>query len=231
MPGFSPGRLNRAASIAQDVEIRSSLKDQYRLVVMGSARVGKTAIIKRFLYQTFPIEYSPTVEELHSMEYEVGGAIFKLDILDTSGSCEFPAMRHLAISSGDAFALVYSIDSNESFEEVRRLRDSVLEVRSSNVPIVVVGNKSDLEGKRVVQKELSETLVCIDWEHGFVESSAKDNVNITNIFTEIFLQSHLDCPKTSLPSTRMRRGSLPVNAFPLRFKGKPAAKRNSCAVS
>ncbi|XP_022258718.1 dexamethasone-induced Ras-related protein 1-like [Limulus polyphemus] len=230
-PGFSHGRLMRAASIAQDVAISSSLKDHYRLVVMGSSRVGKTAIIKRFLYQSFTAEYKPTVEELLTTEYDVRGAILKLDILDTSGSYEFPAMRHLAISSGDAFVLVYSIDDADSFEEVRRLRDSVLEIRSSGVPIVVAGNKSDLEEKRSVRKELAETLVCIDWEHGFVESSAKDNINISTIFKELFLQGHLDCPKPSFPPSRGRRSSLPVNAIPVYFKGKHSPKRSSCALS
>jgi GTPase SAR1 family protein len=71
-------------------------------------------------------------------------------------------MRQLAIKSGDAFILAFSVDDSESFEEVRRLRDMILEIKTSDnndMPsiapaIVVVGNKNDLEDKRVIRKVL-----------------------------------------------------------------------------
>lgn len=45
----------------------------------------------------------------------------------------------------------------------------------------MVGNKADLEERRQVKKELAETLVEIDWEHGFIETSARSNVNILQV--------------------------------------------------
>lgn len=74
-----------------------------------------------------------------------------LDILDTSGAYEFPAMRALSISSADAFVLVYDVTDATTFEEARALRDQIHETKcSTNVPIVVVGNKIDLTGNREV---------------------------------------------------------------------------------
>ncbi|KAK8779502.1 hypothetical protein V5799_019157 [Amblyomma americanum] len=103
-------------------------KDHYRVVVLGAARVGKTAIVHQFLYDEFPVDYFATVEEFHTGEYEVNGASLTLDIVDTSGSYPFPAMRLLAISTADAFILVYAIDDPESFEEARRIRDQIVEL-------------------------------------------------------------------------------------------------------
>lgn len=101
-------------------------KQQHRIVVMGAAKVGKTCIISQFLYDKFNTRYKQTVEELHRGEYELpDGSALTLDILDTSGSFEFPAMRTLSITTGAAFILVYSIDDKESWYEVERLRNMV----------------------------------------------------------------------------------------------------------
>lgn len=174
---------------------QSNSKSSYRLVIMGSSRVGKTAIIKRFLYDSFTEEHCPTVEELHKSEYEIKGiGLVSVEILDTSGTFFFPPMKRLAINSGNAFVLVYAIDDKESFDEVSSLREMIAlakkEEADGSVPIVVAGNKCDLEDARVVDKEMVE-FECIDWEVGCVECSAKNNENVLQIFQQLLLQAHL----------------------------------------
>jgi len=74
----------------------------------------------------FTDKYRETIEELHRAEYTLpDGPSLTLDILDTSGAFQFPAMRALSISSANAFILVYAVDDENSWEEVRRLRDLV----------------------------------------------------------------------------------------------------------
>lgn len=206
------------------------IKGHYRLVLMGAAAVGKTAIVHQFLYDHFPSEYLPTIEELYRGEYDVGNTGLVLDILDTSGSYEFPAMRKLAVDTGDAFILVYAINDNESFEEVGRLKQLILDHKQPDVPIVVVGNKCDLEKQREVQKEVADTIVGIDWENRFVECSAKENINIVRIFKEILLQANF--PYDLNPAVQKRRTSLPLYALPKPNTTKSKkVKRNNCAVS
>ena len=109
-------------------------KEQRRIVVMGGAKVGKTCIISQFLYDKFQNRYKQTVEELHRGEYDLpDGSALTLDILDTSGSYEFPAMRTLSITTAGAFLLVYSVDDIESWREVERLRNQVSEFRYVNL--------------------------------------------------------------------------------------------------
>ncbi|KAI5712252.1 hypothetical protein M8J75_006956 [Diaphorina citri] len=92
-------------------------KDKRRVVVMGGARVGKSSIISQFLYDRFISRYKETVEELHRGEYELpDGAQLTLDILDTSGAYQFPAMRELSISTADAFVLVYAVDDASTWD-------------------------------------------------------------------------------------------------------------------
>ena len=93
---------------------------------MGSAFVGKTQIVSQFLYDKFSSRYRQTIEELHRGEYELPDeSTLTLDILDTSGAFSFPAMQDLSISTSNGFILVFSIDSEESWNEVSRLRDKV----------------------------------------------------------------------------------------------------------
>ncbi|XP_063171005.1 dexamethasone-induced Ras-related protein 1 isoform X2 [Candoia aspera] len=72
-------------------------KNCYRMVVLGSSKVGKTAIVSRFLTGRFDDQYTPTIEDFHRKLYSIRGEVYQLDILDTSGNHPFPAMRRLSI--------------------------------------------------------------------------------------------------------------------------------------
>ncbi|XP_058477185.1 dexamethasone-induced Ras-related protein 1-like isoform X2 [Solea solea] len=72
-------------------------KNCYRMVILGSTKVGKTAIVSRFLNGRFEEQYTPTIEDFHRKVYSIKGDVYQLDILDTSGNHPFPAMRRLSI--------------------------------------------------------------------------------------------------------------------------------------
>lgn len=181
---------------------------RHKIVVMGAAKVGKSAIINQFLYSTFTPKYKRTVEEMHHGDFNVSGIQLTLDILDTSGSYEFPAMRDLSIKNADAFILVYDVNDANTFLEVKTLRAQILSTKGA-VPIVVVGNKVDLiDAEPEVDTENTRELVTMKWENGFVEVSAKDNVNIAQVFKELLIQAKLKY-NLSPALRRRRRQSLP----------------------
>ncbi|KAL1517859.1 hypothetical protein ABEB36_001567 [Hypothenemus hampei] len=201
-------RSEDAESLDKDVPPVGNVR--HKIVVMGAAKVGKSSIIMQFLYGTFSSKYKRTVEEMHHGDFNVQGIHLTLDILDTSGAYEFPAMRALSISSADAFVLVYDVTDVNTFEEARSLRDQIHEIKgSSNVPIVVVGNKIDLTGNREVDTATTESVVTVDWENGFVETSAKDNVNVSKVFKELLVQAKIKY-NLSPALRRRRRQSLPT---------------------
>ncbi|XP_037331139.2 ras-related protein Rap-1b-like [Pungitius pungitius] len=201
-------------------------KTEVRLVFLGAAGVGKTALIQRFLKDTFEPKHRRTVEELHRKEYEVAGVKVTINIMDTSGSYSFPAMRKLSIQSSDAFALVYAVDDPASLDAVKSLRDEILDVKEDKyTPIVVIGNKIDRHDERQVSSEDALSTVALEWNHSFLESSAKDNVNVREAFRELLQQANL--PSRFSPALCRRRETIPKES-PQR---PPLNKNNSCLIA
>ncbi|KAK5885219.1 hypothetical protein CesoFtcFv8_018952 [Champsocephalus esox] len=146
--------------------------------------------------------------------------------MDTSGSYSFPAMRKLSIQNSDAFALVYAVDDLESLEVVKTLREEILEVKEDKfTPIVVIGNKIDrLEERQVSSKDVLSMLEQ-DWNHSFMESSAKDNINVMEAFRELLQQANL--PSRFSPALCWRR-----ETFPKESRKRPKLnKTNSCLIT
>ncbi|KAJ1660855.1 RAS1 protein [Dispira simplex] len=113
---------------------------------------------------------------------EVDGEEAFLDVLDSAGQEEYNVMREQYIQSGDGFLLVYSVTSQASFEEVRILIDQLLRIKGvSQAPVVIVGNKSDLEIQRQVTTEQGRQLAA-EYQAMFMETSAKMRTNVSEAF-------------------------------------------------
>ena len=77
-----------------------------------------------------------------------------LDVLDTAGQEEYSAMREQYMRTGEGFLLVYSITSRQSFEEIQVFQQQILRVKDRDYfPIIIVGNKCDLDGDREVSTQ------------------------------------------------------------------------------
>ncbi|EAA09470.4 AGAP005248-PA [Anopheles gambiae str. PEST] len=162
--------------------------ERIRLVILGGAGVGKSCIIKRFLFKTYSDKYRPTVEDLYNREYDLGSVTLKVDILDTSGEMQFPAMRRLSIATAHAFLLVYATTSEASLGCVKQCFEEIREQRADfqDIPMVIVGNKYDLTAshREVRIEDVSEWVFCElpKLKVKVLECSAKDDYNIMEIF-------------------------------------------------
>ena len=105
----------------------------------------------------------------------------------------------------------------------------IIEKRGPRVPMVIVCNKVDLPLElRQVKIEVVESIVRMDWGHGFVETSAKDQINIISVFKELLVQANIRYNLS--PAVRRRRMSLP-SFSPPSSTTKFSLKRHSCSVS
>lgn len=168
---------------------------EYKIVVLGSGGVGKSALTVQFVQGIFVEKYDPTIEDCYRKQVDINGQQCMLEILDTAGTEQFTAMRDLYMKNGQGFVLTYSISSQATFNDLLELRDQILRVKDSlDVPMVLVGNKCDLEDERVVSKDQGQTLAR-QFNCTFMEASAKVKVNVPEIFYDLVRQINKKIPE------------------------------------
>mmetsp|Transcript_20550 Transcript_20550/g.28945 ORF Transcript_20550/g.28945 Transcript_20550/m.28945 type:complete len:186 (-) Transcript_20550:228-785(-) len=167
----------------------------YKIVVLGSGGVGKSALTVQFVQGIFVEKYDPTIEDSYRKPVEVDNNQYMLEILDTAGTEQFTAMRDLYMKNGQGFVLVYSIIAQSTFNDLPDLREQILRVKDcDSVPMVLVGNKCDLQDQRVITHEQGESLAKKFGGCTFLEASAKTKQNVDQIFHDLIRQINQSNP-------------------------------------
>jgi len=177
---------------------------EFKIVVLGSGGVGKSALTVQFVQGIFVEKYDPTIEDSYRKQVEYENNHYLLEILDTAGTEQFTAMRDLYMKNGQGFVLVYSIIAQSTFNDLPDLREQILRVKDTDmVPMVLVGNKCDLEEQRVISQGQGQDLARQFGNATFIESSAKTKVNVQNIFFNLIKQ--MDATKPVGPGGKAKK--------------------------
>ena len=111
-----------------------------------------------------------------------------VEILDTAGEEDYQNMLDVWISFGEGFLLVFAINDAESFENVKVKRERVLKGKhGSKCPIILVGNKLDLENERKLTFAEAKKLAD-SWDAEYIETSAKTNFNYKETFEKLAIK-------------------------------------------
>ncbi|CAG0913323.1 unnamed protein product [Notodromas monacha] len=168
---------------------------EFKVVVLGSGGVGKSALTVQFVSGCFMEKYDPTIEDFYRKEIEVDSSPCVLEILDTAGTEQFASMRDLYIKNGQGFIVVYSITNHQTFMDIKSMRDQITRVKGTDrVPILLVGNKKDMDALREVQP-VEGVALAQQWGCPFVEASAKSRQNVNDVFVEIVREMNFSVPK------------------------------------
>merc|ERR1719382_1624053 len=110
----------------------------YRIVVLGSGGVGKSALTLRLISE----EYDPTIEDSYRKQVLIDNEPALLDVLDTAGQEEYASLQDQWIREGDGYLIVYSITNKDSLAEAEVLQQKITRIRDTiDFPMVLAGNK------------------------------------------------------------------------------------------
>ena len=157
----------------------------FKIIIVGESCVGKSNIISRYLNGQFIQNIPSTLgAELSNKYLKIKDISAKLQIWDTAGQERYNSIISCYFKGAHGCFIVYDITNEQSFEKVEEWYQRVKENANKEVSLILVGNKCDLENKRVISRDKGEekakNLNC-----PFFETSALSEVNIKEIFNEM----------------------------------------------
>ncbi|KAK6101619.1 Ras-related protein ralB-A domain protein [Brugia pahangi] len=184
-----PGHLTRMSDNNKKIASGAGTGTQvHKVIMVGTGGVGKSALTLQFMYDEFVEEYEPTKADSYRKKVVLDGEECLIDILDTAGQEDYSAIRDNYYRSGEGFICVFSITDTESFEATNEFREQILRVKNSatdsSVPIMLVGNKSDLTNERSIM-QLHAQQRAEQWNVPYIETSAKNRINVDKVFYDL----------------------------------------------
>ena len=160
--------------------------EKINLLALGNAAVGKTSFILRYTEDCFREIYLTSL----GMDFRTktitlpNKKTYRIDIYDTAGQEKYRSISLNTIKYADGIILMYDITSSKSFEAIDGWLESIKMTKSENFPLILVGNKCDLEAQRIVLHEEGENLAK-NYGIKFFEISNKTGININETVLEL----------------------------------------------
>ena len=183
--------------MAEQDDDESPFDEKIKIMVIGEIRVGKTSLIKKYTLKTFGGQYLTTVGiDFQEKILDIDGKKVKIQIWDTAGEERFRNIAKNYFIHANGFLIIYDISCKESFEKVKFWYDQIQSNAPEDIKYIIVGNKCDLEENREVKREEGINL-SKEYKCNFFETSAKDGINVNEIFQTLADDIMKDLKKNS----------------------------------
>nr|QND78260.1 Ras superfamily small GTPase [Cyrtorhinus lividipennis] len=161
---------------------------QRKIAIMGYRSVGKSSLSIQFVDGQFVDSYDRTIENVFTKTTRIRSQDYDLKLVDTAGQDEYSIFPTQYSMDVHGYVLVYSINSPKSFEVVQIIYDKLLDMMGKiQVPIVLVGNKTDLHMERMITCDEGKKLAA-SWKAAFPETSAKHNESVADVFHTMLME-------------------------------------------
>jgi Ras-related protein Rab-8A len=168
-----------------------------KMLIIGNSGVGKSCIVLRYVDDSFTPSFISTIGiDFKIKTVLIDGKKVKLMIWDTAGQERFRTITTAYYRGAMGLLLVYDITNTESFEAIKQWMNTIDDEGYSDIPKIIVGNKSD-KTSRVVSKEMGES-IAKEYGAEFYETSAKIDQNVSVAFEELVKNIIKNADKTQL---------------------------------
>eukprot|EP00899_Mesostigma_viride_P016404 jgi/Mesvir1/24765/Mv22021-RA.1 len=178
----------------------------FKLLLIGDSGVGKSCLLLRFADDTYTESYISTIGvDFKIRTVELDGKTIKLQIWDTAGQERFRTITSSYYRGAHGIIVVYDVTDQESFNNVKQWLNEIDRYANENVNKLLVGNKSDLTAKKVVDYQTAKSFAD-EFGIPFLETSAKNATNVEQAFM------------TMAAEIKNRMASQPVMNKPAQFE-------------
>lgn len=156
----------------------------FKYIIIGDSAVGKSCLLLQFTDKRFQPVHDLTIGvEFGARMINIDSKQIKLQIWDTAGQESFRSITRSYYRGAAGALLVYDITRRDTFTHLTTWLDDARQHSNSNMVIMLIGNKTDLDERRAVTREEGEQFAR---EHGliFMETSAKTAANVEEAFIQ-----------------------------------------------
>lgn len=157
-----------------------------KIALLGFPAVGKSSLAQQFVNHSFQEEYCTTIENHLIANVKLSGQDYQVHLYDTMGVTDQPNFPDDYLLM-DGWVLVFAVTLRRSFDVMQEIYQKIRDAGAQRQPIIIVGNKTDLESQRVISTDEAAQLAK-EFGAQYIESSAKDNLQVADIFRKMIME-------------------------------------------
>ena len=203
---------------------------QFKFLVLGEGKIGKTSLIERYINKTFKCNYIATIGmDIRRKRLEINNKEVDISITDTAGQERFRSITKMFYKGADGILVGFDLTDRNTFEQVNYWISQIEENSSKDYPIslVLFGNKCDnVENIKVSEEDIEQ--LKDKYKLTFYKTSAKDGTNVQNAFqhlTKITLKTRGLLSKIGLPENTKIEDIIITEKENQKLEFKPTPKR------
>ncbi|MHA2036612.1 MAG: Rab family GTPase [Promethearchaeota archaeon] len=154
----------------------------FKIMLLGEPEVGKKALAERYCFNVFnPSERLTVGVDFYSKTIELQGKRIKLQIWEVGGEERFKFLLPTYCLGANAAMIMFDITNSKSLNQISELTEIIRE-NASDIPIMLIGCKSDLKEFRELNKEEGDKIAEKYNLTGYNEISTKTGKNVERAF-------------------------------------------------
>ena len=160
--------------------------------ILGGGAVGKTSVTYKCLNkELIPDDIDTTLEDHYKFYPIILEEKIQVEIIDTAGQEDYQNFFDTWVQSSEGFLLVFSLTDKNTFNVVKNKYNKIINIKGKNIPIILIGNKKDLENEREVNFEEAKKYAN-EKNIEYIETSAMTGEKCHEAFLEIVKKVYLN---------------------------------------